>query len=67
MQILVVGSVALDTVSTPFGKIEEGLGGSATHFSTSASFLTPPHLVGVVGTDFPQQHIDFLASRGVHL
>ncbi|MBF0492251.1 MAG: sugar kinase [Deltaproteobacteria bacterium] len=67
MQILVVGSIALDSVETPFGKIEEGLGGSATHFSTSASFLSPPYLVGVVGQDFPQQHLDFLASRGVHL
>ncbi len=66
-QILVVGSVALDTVETPFGKIEEGLGGSATHFSTSASFFTSPQLVAVVGEDFPEAHLDFLKTRGVCL
>ncbi len=67
MSLLVIGSVALDTVATPFGSIEEGLGGSATHFSVSASFFTPLNLVAVVGQDFPKQHIDFLASRGVNL
>jgi len=67
MDILVVGSVALDTVETPFGKIVEGLGGSATHFSTSASFFTTPHLVGVVGEDFPETHVDFLKSRKIDL
>lgn len=65
MQILVVGSVALDSVETPFGKIEDGLGGSATHFATSASFFVQPQLVGVVGEDFPEAHVEFLKSRGV--
>lgn len=63
--MLVVGSVALDTVETPFGKIEEGLGGSATHFATSASFFVQPQLVGVVGEDFPEKHVDFLKGRGI--
>jgi sugar/nucleoside kinase (ribokinase family) len=67
MDILVVGSVALDSVETPFGKIEDGLGGSATHFSASASFFVPLHLIGVVGEDFPQAHLDFLKSRNVSL
>lgn len=67
MSITVVGSVALDTITTPFGKIERGLGGAATHFSVSASFFTDVNLVGVVGEDFPQEHIDFLASRHVNL
>ncbi len=67
MDILVVGSVALDSVETPFGKIEDGLGGSATHFSASASFYTPLHLVAVVGEDFPKAHLDFLKSRNVNL
>lgn len=67
MDILVVGSVALDTVETPFGKITEGLGGSATHFSASASFFVPLHLVAVVGEDFPETHLDFLRSRNVSL
>lgn len=65
MQMLVVGSVALDSVETPFGKIEDGLGGSATHFATSASFFVKPQLVGVVGEDFPEQHVEFLKSRGI--
>jgi len=66
-EILVVGSVALDTVETPFGKIEEGLGGSATHFSVAASFFAPVSLVAVVGEDFSQRHIDFLSSRNINL
>jgi sugar/nucleoside kinase (ribokinase family) len=67
MSLLVVGSVALDSVETPFGLKEDVLGGSATYFSTSASFFTPVKVVAVVGEDFPQSHLDFLASRGVDL
>ena len=62
MSITVVGSVALDDVETPFGKIDNGLGGAATHFSASASFFTHIKLVGVVGDDFPKEHIEFLKS-----
>lgn len=65
MSILVVGSVALDSVKTPFGNIEEGLGGSAVHFSAAASFFSKIHLVGVVGEDFPGHELDFLKRRGV--
>jgi sugar/nucleoside kinase (ribokinase family) len=67
MSILVVGSVALDTVSTPFGCEEETLGGSASYFSTAASFFTDVNLLAVVGEDFPQEHIDFLGSRNINL
>lgn len=67
MTLLVVGSVALDSVETPFGKEDEVLGGSATFFSTSASFFTPVQLVAVVGEDFPQQHVEFLKGRGIDL
>ncbi len=63
--ILVVGSVALDDVETPFGRVESALGGSATYFATAASFYTPVKLVAVVGTDFPQEHVDFLRGRQV--
>ncbi len=66
-QLLVVGSVALDTVKTPFGEATDILGGSATYFSTSASFFTSVALIAVVGEDFPQQHIAFLKSRGIDL
>lgn len=67
MSITVVGTVALDTIETPFGRIQEGLGGSATHFSAAASFYTNINLVAVVGDDFPKEHIDFLKSRKVDL
>src|SRR5919109_5548259 len=64
-ELLVVGSVALDSVQTPFGRVEDALGGSATYFSYAASFFTPPRLVGVVGEDFPQEHRQLLVGRGV--
>jgi sugar/nucleoside kinase (ribokinase family) len=67
MSLLAVGSVALDSVQTPFGVQEEVLGGSATYFSVSASFFTSVQVVAVVGEDFPQGHLDFLRSRGVDL
>ncbi len=63
--LLVVGSVALDTVETPFGKVQEALGGSATFFSYSASFFTPVHVVATVGEDFPEEHLKMLRDRGV--
>lgn len=67
MSILVVGSVAFDSIETPFGKVENVLGGSATYFSTSASFFTDVNMVAVVGEDFPQEHVDFLQSRNIDL
>ena len=65
MSLLVVGSVAFDSVETPFGKAEEVLGGSATYFSTAASFFTDVKLVAVVGEDFPEEHVDFLKKREI--
>jgi len=67
MSILCVGSVALDSVETPFGKQEEILGGSATHFACSASFFSPVQLVAVVGEDFPKKHLAFLEGQGIDL
>ncbi|HEX5034113.1 MAG TPA: PfkB family carbohydrate kinase [bacterium] len=67
MSLTVIGTVALDSVETPFGKIEEGLGGSATHFAASASFFSPLSLVAVVGEDFPEKHVDFFKSRPIDL
>jgi sugar/nucleoside kinase (ribokinase family) len=66
-KLLVVGSVALDTVKTPFGEVAEVLGGSATYFSTAASYFTAVDLIAVVGDDFPSQHVAFLKSRGIDL
>ena len=67
MSLLVVGSVALDSVKTPFGEIQEGLGGSATYFSIAAGCFAKARLVAVVGEDFPEEHVAFLRSRGVDL
>jgi sugar/nucleoside kinase (ribokinase family) len=66
MSIVVVGTVAFDTVETPFGTGENVLGGSATYFSTSASFFTDVSLVAVVGEDFPDEHVQFLQSRDIN-
>ena len=65
MPLLVVGSVALDSVETPHGVVENALGGSATFFSYAASFFTPVRLVGVVGEDFPPEHRALLEGRKV--
>jgi len=66
MSIVVVGTVAFDTVETPFGRGENVLGGSATYFSTSASFFTDVSLVAVVGEDFPDEHVRFLQGRDIN-
>lgn len=67
MSVLVVGSVALDSVETPFGVRENLLGGSATYFAAAASLLTDVSVVGVIGEDFPAQELAFLRERGVSL
>jgi sugar/nucleoside kinase (ribokinase family) len=67
MKLLVVGSVALDSIHTPFGEITDALGGSAVYFSTAASLLTGVRVVGVVGDDYPMDQLRQLASRGVDL
>ena len=67
MTVLVVGSVALDSVETPFGKATDVLGGSGTFFAAAASHLSPVQLVGVVGEDYPFDRLAPLAARGVDL
>jgi sugar/nucleoside kinase (ribokinase family) len=68
MSLLVVGSLAFDTIETPFGVAKDALGGSATFISVAASYFTAPvKLVGVVGGDFPKEAIEFLESRMVDL
>jgi len=68
MSLLVVGSLALDTIETPFGKAERAVGGSATYISLSASyFIQPVRLVGVVGSDFPKEEIEFLKEKEIDL
>jgi sugar/nucleoside kinase (ribokinase family) len=67
MSVLVVGSVALDSVETPFGKADQVIGGSGTFFSASASHLSPVQLVGVVGDDYPMSQLEPLRKRGVDM
>ena len=67
MSIIVLGTVALDSVKTPFGRRKELLGGSAAHFSMAARLFTKVNLIAIVGNDFPQKHITFLNSKGLNL
>lgn len=68
MGLLVVGSVAFDSVETPFGSVKDALGGSAIYISVAASYFTAPiRLVAIVGGDFPRNHMDFLEERGIDL
>lgn len=66
--LLIVGSVALDDIDGPYGLQKDILGGSASFFATAASYFTKEvAVIAVIGDDFPQEHVDFLASRGVDL
>ena len=65
MPLLVVGSVAIDSVITPTDQRDDVLGGTAVFFSYAASYFTPVRLVGVVGEDWPNEHTSLLQGRGV--
>ena len=65
--ILVIGTVALDTVETPFGKEDNVLGGSATYASFAASFFSQPALISVIGDDFPKKYLDLMAKRNINI
>jgi sugar/nucleoside kinase (ribokinase family) len=65
MSLLVVGSIAFDSIETPTGSVDDALGGSASFFSYAASFFTRPRLVGVVGEDFPERHRRMLEGRNI--
>lgn len=67
MSVLVVGSIALDTVKTPVEEHTDLLGGSTAYASVAASFFSPVNLVGIVGDDFPKEHIEYLRSRKIDL
>ena len=67
MSLLVVGSMAIDSVKTPFGAREEAVGGSATYFSVAASYFTDVRLVAVVGADFPEGTLEFLRERKIDI
>ena len=65
--ILAVGTIAFDTVRTPFGKQEKVLGGSASHFSVAASLMASVEVVSVVGKDFPQKYLDYLRNKKIDI
>jgi sugar/nucleoside kinase (ribokinase family) len=67
MSILVVGTVAFDSIETPSGSAERVLGGSASYFAMGASFFAPVRIVGVIGKDFPEEHLDLFTRRGIDL
>jgi sugar/nucleoside kinase (ribokinase family) len=67
MSILVVGTVAFDSIETPFGSAERILGGSASYFALGASFFAPVRIVGVIGRDFPQEYLDLFTQRNIDL
>ncbi|MGZ4836857.1 MAG: sugar kinase, partial [Terriglobales bacterium] len=67
MAIVVVGSVAFDTIQSPFGKVEKILGGAATYFALAASYFTEVRVVAVVGDDFGPENEQVLRNRGICL
>ena len=67
MSVLVVGTVAFDSIETPFGSAERILGGSAAYFALGASFFAPVRIVGVIGEDFPQDYLDIFTQRNVDI
>jgi fructose-1-phosphate kinase PfkB-like protein len=67
VSVLVAGTVALDSVETPFGAVSDALGGTASYFATAASLFTRVNVVGVIGQDYPPAYIEFLRSRNIDL
>jgi len=67
MSLVIIGSLAFDTIETPFGRREKIIGGSGTYCSLAASFFTQPNVVGVVGEDFPDETVAFLKSKKIDL
>ena len=67
MSVLVVGSIAIDNLKTQLEERREVLGGAASYGSVAASYFAPVNLVGIVGTDFPQEYIEMFKSRGINL
>jgi len=67
MSLLVVGSVALDDIEAPAGSVKSVLGGAASYFAVASSYFVRTRVVGVIGDDFPQEHLDFLGARDIDL
>ncbi|HEX9271508.1 MAG TPA: sugar kinase, partial [Candidatus Binatia bacterium] len=67
MSVLVVGTVAFDSIETPSGSAERILGGSASYFALAASFFTSVRIVGVIGQDFPEEYLKLFRQRQIDL
>lgn len=67
MSLVIIGSLAFDTIETPYGRKEKIVGGSGTYCALAASFFTQPKIVGVIGEDFPEEAIDFFKKRGIDI
>ena len=65
VDIVIIGTVALDSIETPFGKVDDALGGSATYASVAASYFSKPGILSIVGKDFPKRHIKFLNEKDI--
>jgi len=63
--VLILGTVALDSIETPFGRIKDAVGGSATYSSIAASFFSKPRILSIVGRDFPKEHMDYFKKKGI--
>lgn len=66
-EVLIIGTVALDTIETPFGRVEKALGGSATYASFAASFFSKPAVISIVGNDFPKEYLELMKKREICL
>jgi sugar/nucleoside kinase (ribokinase family) len=67
MSLVIVGSVAFDTIETPYGRRDKIVGGSSTYCALATSFFTQPKIVSVIGDDFPEEAIDFFKNRGIDI
>ncbi len=67
MSLIIIGSLAFDTIETPLDRRERIVGGSGTYCALAASFFTQPGIVGVVGEDFPEETVDFLKERKIDI
>ncbi|MCH8003193.1 MAG: bifunctional hydroxymethylpyrimidine kinase/phosphomethylpyrimidine kinase [Nanoarchaeota archaeon] len=66
IDLVIIGTVALDSLETPFGKVKDVIGGSATYASIAASFFSKPGILSIIGKDFPKQYIKYLNERGIN-
>jgi len=67
VDLIIVGTMALDAIETPFGKVDNALGGSATYAAYAASFFSKPGIISIIGKDFPKTHIEELKKRNINL